>query len=88
MNAADIKEHMEIVGSDGQLIGRLHRVEGRSIKLTKDSPGAKGEHLFIPLDWVESVGRQVRLGKASADVREGWQAHPFREGEVVPEEAG
>lgn len=87
MNAADIKEHMEVVGSDGQKVGRVDRVEGRSIKLTKDSPGAKGDHLFIPLDWVERVDQQVHLNKASADVREGWQAHPFREGEVVPDEA-
>jgi hypothetical protein len=35
----DIREHMEIVGSEGKHIGTVDKVEGERIKLTKtDSP--------------------------------------------------
>ncbi len=82
MNPADIREHMEVVGSDGQRVGAVDRVEGRSIKLTKDAPEARGEHRYIPLAWVDSVdGKAVRLNKPSAGVRQEWQAHPAQEGE-------
>ena len=33
----NIKEHMEVVGSDGALIGTVDRVQGSEIKLTKRS---------------------------------------------------
>ena len=86
MNAADIREQMQVFGSCGGLVGRVDRVEGRSIKLAKDAPEARGEHRWIPLDWVESLGESVRLSKPRLDVQKQWQAHPVREGEYLPEE--
>jgi len=38
-NKSDIKEHMEVLGSDGQHVGTVDYLEGSSdIKLTKSDP--------------------------------------------------
>jgi hypothetical protein len=72
MNAADIKEHMDVVASDGQKIGQVDHLEGKDkIKLTKhDSPD--GKHHFIPINWVSKVDKQVYLNKAAKDVKAQW----------------
>lgn len=64
-----IKEHMEVVGSDGAHVGTVDRCEEQErIKLTKSDPAAHGEHKFIPLDWVSRVDRQVHLARPGAEV--------------------
>ena len=69
-DASQIKEHMEVVGSDGQHVGTVDKVEGDNIKLTKDDPQAQGQHRYIPLDSVASVDQNgVRLN-VSADQAE------------------
>jgi hypothetical protein len=59
----EIREHMAVVGSDGQRVGTVDRLERGRIKLTRDSdPGGAGEHRGVPLGLVSSVeGGQVRL---------------------------
>jgi len=67
-----IREHMEVVGSDGQHIGTVDRVEGENIRLTKKD-SKEGVHHLIPLAWVESVGTdKVRLNKMGAEARAEW----------------
>lgn len=59
VNASQIKEHMDVVGSDGQHVGT---VDDLCIKLTKNDPAAHGEHHIIKLDTVASVeGNTVKL---------------------------
>ena len=49
-----IKEHMEVLGSDGVHVGTVDHLEGRDqMKLTKTDTDADGEHHFIPLAWVD-----------------------------------
>ncbi len=84
VDTSTIREHMAVVGSNGKLVGKVDRVEGLSLKLTRDSPQADGEHRYIPLDWVERVDESVHLRKPAEDVQEQWQAHPVQEGEYVP----
>ncbi|MGL4553078.1 MAG: DUF2171 domain-containing protein, partial [Gemmataceae bacterium] len=79
-----IREHMDVIGSCGKKVGRVDRVEGRSIKLTKDSEGARGEHRYIPTEWVQRVDQNVHLSKPCLDVQQEWQAHPVQEGEALP----
>lgn len=59
-SASDVKEHMEVLDSDGQHVGTVDRVEGDEIKLTKND-AADGEHHFVPLDWVERIDGSVHL---------------------------
>ncbi len=61
----EIKEHMEVVGSDGQHVGTVDKLEGDNIKLTRnDSPD--GKHHRITMDQVDTIegGRLVLMHKA------------------------
>ena len=52
IDASQISEHMEIVGSDGQ---HVETVDKLCLKLTKKDPAAGGQHHIISLDTVASV---------------------------------
>ena len=70
-----IREHMDVIDSDGSRIGAVDAVDADRIKLTrKDSPD--GQHHFIAMDDVDRVdahvhlrvGRKSVLGAAAAGV--------------------
>ena len=71
VDAADIKEHAEIIGADGVHVGTVDAVEGGRIKLTKPDGGEgkhKGHHHYISLGLVADIeDGTVRLS-ANADV--------------------
>jgi hypothetical protein len=69
----NIREHMDVVGSDGAIVGKVDHVQGSEIKLTKSSDKS-GQHHFIPLDWVANVDAKVHLSKAARDVKAQWRA--------------
>jgi hypothetical protein len=71
VQASQIRDHMQIVGSDGQQLGSVQQMEGSSrIKFTPKGAAGAGDH-FIPLAWVASVeGQTVRLSKSSHDVQQ------------------
>jgi hypothetical protein len=69
-NASEIREHMEVVGSDGQHVGTVDKVEGERIKLTKSDPAAEGEHHYISLDSVASVEDVVRLNQTAEQAQQ------------------
>jgi hypothetical protein len=71
VKAEDIKEHTEVIGADGVHVGKVDRVEGDRIKLTKEDSGEgshKGHHHYISMGLVAGIeGDKVRLS-ADADV--------------------
>lgn len=71
VDAAQIKEHAEVIGADGVHVGTVDHVEGNRIKLTKKDSGEgshRGHHHYIPLGLVAEVeGDKVRLS-ANGDV--------------------
>ncbi len=68
--AAQIKEHMPVVGADGQPVGTVDHLDpGNTIKLTRD---AQGQHHWIPLGWVARVDQQVRLSRPAQQARREW----------------
>lgn len=71
IQASQIRNQMQIIGSDGQQLGSVEQVDGSSrIKFAPKAAAGKGEH-FIPLAWVTSVeGQTVRLSKSSHDVQQ------------------
>jgi hypothetical protein len=71
VEATQIRDRMQIVGSDGQQLGSVERVEGSSrIKFAPRGAAGAGDH-FIPLAWVASVdGQTVRLNKSAHDVQQ------------------
>ena len=74
-NASTIKEHMPVFGSCGNQLGEVDRVEGNSIKLTKNS-SSDGQHHYIPTNWVESVDETVKLNKNCGDAQREWKSAP------------
>jgi hypothetical protein len=73
MQTSDIREHMKVFGSDRQPIGTVDRVEGNRIKLARTDPQARGQHHYIPTDWVERVdGNDVWLRQKAEEARTQW----------------
>jgi hypothetical protein len=76
IDASQIKEHVEVVGSDGNHVGTVDHMEGRDqIKLTRQDEDAGGQHHYIPLEWVASAdGTRVTLDKPAAEAERNWTA--------------
>jgi len=71
-STADIREHMDVIGSCGNKLGKVDHVEGSHIKLTKnDSPD--GLHHMIPMAWVARVDEHVHLSKNCGEAKREWQ---------------
>ena len=71
----DIREHMEVLGSDGEHVGTVDCLKGEDrIVLTKSDPKSGGRHHIIPLAWVERVDAKVHLNKSTSDAMKQWQA--------------
>ena len=66
-NIDEIREHMQVIDAEGTPVGKVDRIEGDRIKLTRDSSRAgigshAGHHHFIPKGLVADVeGDTVRL---------------------------
>jgi hypothetical protein len=67
-----VREHMEVVGSDGQPVGTVDKVSGDRIILTKNGPMAGGHHHSIPCSWIQSVDERVTINKTAEQAREKW----------------
>ena len=75
INTQSIKEHMEILGSDGQHVGAVDRLDGKDkIKLTKADLKSGGQHHTIPVAWIAKVDTHVHLSKPAKDAMAQWQA--------------
>ena len=72
-----IKEHMEVIGSDGIHVGEVDHMEGSDqVKLAKDDAEAGGEHHFIPLAWVDRVDEKVHLKQSGAEAKVSLRRRP------------
>ena len=78
VNPAQIKKHMEVVGSDGAHVGTVDHL---AVKLTKSDPDAAGVHHILPLDSVASIADgKLTLHFSAAEARQKQQAIAAREG--------
>ena len=69
-----IREHMEVVGSDGGHVGRVDHVIGEEIELAKLDLGAGLKHHLIPLSWVDDVvDETVRLNITKEAAKAAWR---------------
>jgi len=55
IQGTEVREHMEVVGSDGGHVGKVDHVLGGDIELAKLDLGSGLKHHLIPLSWVERV---------------------------------
>jgi len=68
-----IREHMDVVGSDGETIGKVDKVRGDHIILTKsDSPD--GRHHAIDCSMIQSIDSdQVKLDMPAEEAKSRWE---------------
>ena len=64
--------NMEVLGSDGQPVGVVDRVEGSTLVLRQDGATAGGTHHLIPAAWVESADGKVRLRVTADEAKRRW----------------
>jgi hypothetical protein len=73
IQASEIREHMEVVGSDGGHVGKVDRVMGTDIELAKLDLGSGFKHHLIPMTWVEQVDDKVRLNMTKDAAKAAWR---------------
>jgi hypothetical protein len=74
IQASEIHEHMEVVGSDGGHVGRVDHVMGEEIELAKLDLGAGLKHHLIPMSWVDHLEQdKVCLNMTKEAAKAGWR---------------
>lgn len=74
MDISQIKEHMEVVGTDDEHVGIVDHIDGDRLKLTHHDSQADGKHHFLPLSAIMSVGEFVMLNMTAAEAKSQWVA--------------
>ena len=67
-----IRDDMEVVGSDGTHVGTVDHLDGGRIKLKKADAASGGEHHYLTHDLVESVAGKVMLAVTAAEAKARW----------------
>ena len=74
IEATQIREHMDVVGSDGGHVGRVDKVMGDEIELTKLDIASGLKHHMIPVSWVEMIDDDtVRLSMTMEAAKAAWR---------------
>ena len=73
MDVSQIREHMEVVGSDGEHVGKVDHVRGSEIELAKIDTQSGLKHHMIPSSWVDYVeDDKVRLSITRDEAKARW----------------
>ncbi|MGV8928125.1 MAG: DUF2171 domain-containing protein [Brevundimonas sp.] len=72
VDLSQIREHLEVVGSDGEHVGRVDNVVGDQIELAKLDLAAGFKHHLIPVSWVAHVDEHVHLNVTREEARARW----------------
>ena len=72
VDPTQIREHLEVVGSDGEHVGRVDHVVGDQIELAKLDVTAGFKHHMIPVSWVDHVDEPVHLNVTKDEARARW----------------
>jgi len=74
IDTSQVREHMEVVGSDGHHVGRVDHLLGEEIELAKMDLGAGLKHHMIPRSWVERVeDDKLQLSITAEDAKSRWR---------------
>ena len=69
-----IREHLEVIGSDGGHVGRVDHLVGDDIELAMLDLGSGLKHHLIPLSWVDDVvDEKVRLNLTKDAAKAAWR---------------
>jgi hypothetical protein len=72
VDPSQIRESLEVVGSDGEHLGRVDHVLGDQIELAKLDLGSGFKHHLIPVSWVDHVDAHVHLNVTRDEARARW----------------
>ena len=72
VDPSQIRESLEVLGSDGAHVGRVDHVRGDQIELAKLDLGAGFKHHMIPVSWVDYVDAHVHLNVTKDQTRARW----------------
>lgn len=72
VDPSQIREHLEVVGSDGEHVGRVDHVIGDQIELAKLDLAGGFKHHMIPVSWVHHVDEHVHLNLTKDEARARW----------------
>ncbi|WP_237477294.1 DUF2382 domain-containing protein [Lichenibacterium dinghuense] len=70
--ASEIRDGLDVVGSDGAHVGTVDHLDGERIKLRKSDPASGGAHHWLTQDIVASVAGRVVLAVTAAEARARW----------------
>ena len=74
VNASQIEEHDEVVGSDGHHLGKVDHVIGDRIELAKLDISAGTKRHVIPVSWASRVdGKKVFLSLTADEAKSRWE---------------
>lgn len=80
MATSDIRTDMQVIGTDGGVVGEVDNVHGERIKLKRGpGTGSGGVHHFIPASWVVRVDDHVHIDRDAATARDEWTAEEASE---------
>jgi hypothetical protein len=78
IQASAIREHMEVLGSDGKHVGKVDHVLGDRIELAKMDLGAGLKHHLIPISWADRIDAdgKLRLSLTQDEAKAQWMEKP------------
>jgi hypothetical protein len=76
VDPTQIRENLEVVGSDGEHVGRVDHVFGDKVELAKLDLAGGLKHHIIPVSWVDHVDEHVHLNVTKDDARARWTEKP------------
>lgn len=78
IDTSQIREHMEVLGSDGAHVGKVDHLDNGAIKFTKSDGPKAGQHHWLSLELVDSVDADVvRLTVPAEEAWRQWTpVHP------------
>ena len=69
-----VREHMEVLGSDGEHVGTVDRAAGDRLVLAKSDPDSGGAHHSLMCTMIDRVeGNQVFLDTPAAEAKQRWR---------------
>jgi len=72
VDPTQIREHLEVIGSDGEHVGRVDQVTPEHIELAKLDLTGGFKHHVIPVSWVDHVDEHVHLKVTRDEARARW----------------
>jgi hypothetical protein len=73
MHVQDIREGLEVVGSDEVHVGTVDALVGQLLKLKKKDPASGGTHHFLDIGLIADVdGETIRLLVTADDAKQRW----------------